>query len=630
MVIPIKEEELEEKTTDEATKPLIKRTEELEVPSVYHRFNMMQPQCEAGLKGICCSNCMIGPCKLDPAAGVNRTICGCPPDTVVARNLVRHIAAGCSTHADHAFETVETLHLIGEEEDIPYEIADVKKLQAVAKKLGIKTEGKEKTELAKEIAEKAFEDYGNPTAETLNFVRAYEGKERKKVFEDLGILPRSLWRESTESLHRTHTGVDSDPVNLLLHGLRTGLADAYSMLIATEIQDILFGTPKPVKSEANLGVLDPEQVNLVVHGHNPLLSWKVTEVAESEEMISLAKDAGAKGINVVGMCCTGNEILMRQGIPTAGNLLHQEFALATGAVDVMCVDYQCVFPAIVDFADCFHTDIVTTMPKAKIPGAVHIEWSPEKADKVAKKIVKRAVETYKNRDEDRIYIPDVKSEGVVGFSVEAILEALGGSLDPLLDAVKEGDIYGIVGIVGCNNPKVPQDSGHIGLAKELIKNNVLVVGTGCWSVASLKNGLMSLDAQEMAGERLKGVLKKLEIPPVLHMGSCVDNSRITNTLTAIADALDVDIPDLPVYGSAPEAMSEKAIAIATGFIAHGVNVHLGVTPPVTGGKNVLEILTDGLTEYTGSKFVVESDPKKAADIILDHIEEKREELDLPT
>ncbi|KPV62667.1 MAG: Acetyl-CoA decarbonylase/synthase complex subunit alpha [Candidatus Bathyarchaeota archaeon BA1] len=628
-MVPI--EKPEEKTIDEAAKLMIKRAEELEIETVYHRFDRMQPQCEAGLRGLCCTICMMGPCKLDPAIGVVRTICGSDVDTIVARTLLRKIAGGCGAHADHAFEVAHILYLLGKrgsEGKFPYKVADEEKLTTVAKKLGIEIEGKKVSDIAKEVSEKALEDYGRVHSETLNFLKAYATRKRIEIFDGLGVLPRAVWREICEAMHRTTIGVDADPTDLLLHGVRTALADSYAMLIATELQDVLFGTPKPVQAVANLGVIDAKKVNLIIHGHNPLLSMEVIEAATSGEMSSLAKDVGAEGINVAGICCTGNEVLMRFGVPTAGNVLHQEMALATGAIEAMVVDYQCVFPAVTDVAKCFHTKLITTMPVAKIPGAIHLEWSPEKADEVAKEAVKTAIENFKNRDAGRVYIPDVKNKCVAGFSVEAIVNSLGGTLEPLLKAVKDGDIYGIVGIVGCNNPKATQDSSHVTIAKELIANNVLTVGTGCWSIAAAKHGLMSLDAQKMAGERLRGILEKLTIPPCLHMGSCVDNSRILNTGFAVAEALGVDVPDLPIFGSAPEAMSEKAVAIGTWFVAHGVNVHLGVVPPVLGSEKVTRLLTEDIAKHTGARFVVEPDPKKAASLILEHIANRRKALGL--
>lgn len=629
-LIPV--EKPEEKSIDKAAQQMIRKAEELKIETVYHRFDKMQPQCEAGMRGECCNFCMMGPCKLDPMTGVTRTVCGATVDTVSSRNLLRHIAAGTAAHADHAFEVILTLYHVGTQGDaFPYKVTDEEKLKSIAKRLGIEVEGKEYEELAKEVAEKALEDYGRvEEGRTLNFLKAYAPEKKVELFEKLGILPRAIWREIAECMHRTHTGVDADYINILLHGARTAIADAYASLIATEFQDVLFGTPKPLQSEANLGVLDPKKVNLIVHGHNPLLSMKIVEIARSDGMQSLASEVGAEGINVVGICCTGNEVLMRKGVPLAGNFLHQELVLATGAVEAMVVDYQCIFPSVSDVAKCFHTKLITTMPVAKIPGATHMEWRAEKSDEVAENIVRTAVENFKNRDGEKVYIPDVKSSLMAGFSVEAILDVLGGSLAPLLDAVKSGDVYGIVGIVGCNNPKATQDLCHITIAKELLANNVLVVGTGCWAIAAAKHGLLTVDAQEFAGERLRKVLQALKAPPCLHMGSCVDNSRILNAVFAIAEALNVDTSDLPVVGSAPEFHSEKAVSIGTYFVTHGITVHLGIVPHIVGSENVTKFLTDEIEQHTGAKFIVEENPKKAAELILEHITKKRKALGLPT
>uniref|UniRef100_UPI0026008438 anaerobic carbon-monoxide dehydrogenase catalytic subunit n=1 Tax=Thermococcus sp. TaxID=35749 RepID=UPI0026008438 len=449
-------------------------------------------------------------------------------------------------------------------------------------------------------------------------------------WEKAGVLPRAIDREVCECMHRTHIGVDADPVSLLLHGVRTSIADGWSgSMMATYLSDILFGTPKPIKSEANLGVLKEDYVNIIVHGHNPILSTKIVEVAMSEEMQELARKYGAKGVNVVGMCCTGNEVLMRLGVPLAGNFLMQELAVITGAVEAIIVDYQCIMPAIVDVAQCYHTKVITTEPKGHIPGAIHIEFNAEKADEIAKEIVKIAIENYPNRPRDRMHIPKHKIEMVAGFSVEAIVEALGGTLEPLINALRDGTIKGIVGIVGCNNPKVKHNYSHVTLAKELIKRDVLVVGTGCWAIAAAMHGLMSPKAVDLAGPGLKKICEALSVPPCLHMGSCVDCSRILIALGALADALGVDISDLPAAGSAPEWMSEKAVSIGTYFVASGVFTHLGVVPPVMGSQKVAKILTEDIEDVVGGKFYVETDPVKAAETIYNVILQKRKKLGWP-
>jgi carbon-monoxide dehydrogenase catalytic subunit len=633
-VTPIRKPE--EKSIDKAVQAMIRRAEELGIETVFHRYEKMQPQCGFGLLGLCCWFCIMGPCRIDPfGLGPSRGICGANADTMVARRVLFHIANGCAAHVEHGFHVFETLKEAvkhaREGKEFPYRITDEKKLREFAKKLGVPdAETRPVIEVSEEVVKRLEEDFNRTAEEPLTVLKAYSISSRRRVWERLGVVSRSMWREIVEAMHRIHVGVDADYRNLLLHGIRTALADCYAMLVATQLQDALFGTPKPVETYANLGVLKVDEVNIVVHGHNPLLSMKVAEMARSEEMLKLARSVGAMGINVVGVCCTGNEVLMRLRIPPAANFLQQEFVLATGAVEAVVADYQCVMPALSEIARCFHTKLITTMPVTKIPGAIHIEWRPEKADEVAKEIIRTAVENFPRRVKERVFIPDVKSKVIVGFSVEAILSALGGTLTPLIDAIKRGDIRGVVGIVGCNNPKVPHDRGHVELAKELIANDVLVVGTGCWAIAAAKAGLMTIEAQALAGNKLRKVLEALKIPPCLHMGSCVDNSRILVLLNLVAEALGVDIPDLPVFGSAPEFMSSKAVSIGTWFVAQGVNVHLGVIPPVLGSEAVTKLLTEDLEKIIGARFVVEPDPKKAAEIILEHIDRKRRALGLPT
>jgi carbon-monoxide dehydrogenase catalytic subunit len=399
-------------------------------------------------------------------------------------------------------------------------------------------------------------------------------------------------------------------------------------MIATELQDVLFGTPAPIFSEANLGVLEPDQVNVIVHGHEPLLSEMIVAAANDPELIDLAKKIGAEGINVAGLCCTGNEALMRQGVPVAGNFLSQELAVATGVADAMVVDVQCIMPALGALAGCFHTKFISTSTKAKFPGAVHMEFHEETALETAKEIVRTAVLNYQNRDPAKVHIPQIKSRCMVGFSVESIVAALGGNLDPLLGAIKMGNVRGIGAVVGCNNPKLPQDYGHINMVLELIKNNVLVVTTGCNAQACAKAGLLQPEAAEKAGVGLKGVCKTLGIPPVLHMGSCVDISRILVAAAAIANALGVDISDLPAAAAAPEWMSEKAVAIGTYAVGSGVYTVLGTMPPVLGSSAVAALLTSGARDVVGACFAVEPDPFKAAKLMIDHIDGQRKKLGL--
>jgi carbon-monoxide dehydrogenase catalytic subunit len=596
--------------------------------TAWDRLEKQQPQCGFGELGLCCRHCNMGPCRIDPfGEGPSRGVCGATADTMVARGLLRAIAAGAAAHSDHARDVAHTLKLTAQGRAGGYEIKDEAKLRRLAAEYGIPEAGRSKEEVALDLAKAALGEFGQQEG-PIRFTRRAPPK-RVALWEKLGIDPRGIDREIVEIMHRTHMGVDHDYVNLILHGLRAGLADGWGgSMIATELQDVLFGVPQPKRAEANLGVLKRDQVNIIVHGHEPILSEMIVAAAQDPELVALAKQMGAEGINVAGICCTGNEVLMRHGIPIAGNFLQQELAVMTGAVEAVVVDVQCIFPALADLSACYHTKFISTSPKAKFPGAVHMEFHEETAYETARAIVRAAVENYPNRNRARVFIPDVKSEAVVGFSVEAILAALGGSLDPLLGAVKSGAIRGIVAVVGCNNPKVQHDYGHVNLVRELIRNDVLVVTTGCNAIACAKAGLLLPEAAEQAGDGLKGVCKALGIPPVLHMGSCVDISRILVACAAIANALGVDISDLPVAGAAPEWMSEKAVSIGAYVVASGIFTVLGTVPQVLGSPNVTQLLTVGAEGVVGGKFAVEPDPFKAARLILDHIAAKRAALGL--
>jgi carbon-monoxide dehydrogenase catalytic subunit len=617
---------VEEYSVHADARAMIRKLRDEGIQLVWDRLEEQEPQCGYCALGLSCRNCAMGPCRIDPfGEGPQKGVCGADADVIVARNLARAVASGAASHSDHGRDLVEVLAKAGKVK--AYTIRDVEKLKRVAQEYGIDvTDAKSVEEIAFELAEAMLEDFGSKKERIQLLSRA--PKKRLEIWEKLGVIPRGIDREVVEIMHRTHMGVDNDPVNLLLQCLRTSLADGFGgSMIATEVSDILFGTPEPKMAAVNLATLKENEVNIVLHGHNPIVSDAVVDAASDDELLKLAKEAGAEGINLAGLCCTGNEVLMRKGVPMAGNHLIQELVIGTGVVDVIIVDYQCIMPSIVDIAKCYHTTVVTTSPKAKFKGATHVEFTPEDAHKKAREVIRLAIERFKERKADLIKIPDVKPvELMTGFSIEAILKALGGSLQPLLDVIKDGSIRGIVGSVGCNNPKLKQDNSHIALARKLIENDVLVVDTGCAAVADAKAGLKTPEAAKLAGDGLRKVCEALGIPPVLHLGSCVDNSRILVALSAIANELGVDISELPVAGAAMEWYSEKAIAIGAYFVASGLLVVLGVPPPIYGSKLVLDVLTEKVEDLTGGKFVVEPDPDKAAEIILRHIEEKRKNL----
>jgi anaerobic carbon-monoxide dehydrogenase catalytic subunit len=621
--------EILKRSIDPATQEMLDHAQKAGVETIWDRFDAMQPQCGFGEAGLCCRNCGMGPCRVTPfeGEGPKRGICGADRDVIVARFLDRMIAAGCSAHSDHGRGIAHTFQLAATGEAPDYQVRDEAKLHALAAEFGIPIEDRSKLEIAQDLAGKILAQFGQQEG-ALPFTKRAPQK-RQEIWSKLRIMPRGIDREVVETMHRTNIGVDNDPVNLVLQGLRVSLADGWGgSMIATELSDVLFGTPTPKRSAVNLGVLKADEVNIIVHGHEPTLSELIVAATRDPELVALAQKFGAKGINVTGICCTGNEVLMRQGVPSVGNYIQQELAIATGAVEAIIVDVQCILPSLATVAGCFHTKFISTSPKAKFLGATHIEYDPRRAYSIAQDIVRMAVENYRFRKPGQVHIPDVKTECMVGFSVEAIVNALGGTLTPLLNAISQNQIRGIAAVVGCNNPKAQHDYGHVNLVKELIKRNILVVTTGCNAIACAKVGLLLPQGAEMAGEGLRAVCQALKIPPVLHMGSCVDNSRILVACSAIANALGVDLCDLPVAAAAPEWMSEKAVAIGTYAVASGIFTVLGIMPPVVGGPGVTDLLVNGAEGVVGGKFAIEPDPFKAADLIEKHINGKRVKLGL--
>jgi len=625
------------RSADPAAAEMLRIADREGFDTIWERHEKQQPQCGYGMLGTCCRICSMGPCRIDPfGEGPTRGVCGATADTMVARNLARMAAVGSSSHSDHGRKVAQILKAVATGKNRDYRISDEGKLLAVAGRLGIGTEGRTAADIALDVADAAINCFCKQDEEPLVFTEKYMPKkrfERLKGLEDhlyqatgskMGFLPRGIDREAVDILHRTHFGCDHDPLSLVAQSVRCSLSDGWGgSLIATEIQDILLGTPQIRQVKANLGVLEEESVNVVVHGHEPVLSAKVVEMSRLPEMQQAAEAAGARRVNVVGLCCTGNEVLLRQGVGMAGNEAHSELAVMTGAVDAMVVDVQCIYPALADLCSCYHTKFITTSEQAKIPGALHIQFDEDHADAIATRIIMTAIEAFPNRNRAKVYIPKQTANAMVGFTVEEILKALGGTPQPLIDLIVNGTIKGVAGIVGCNNVKVQQDMFHRSLTTELIRRDILVIGTGCWAVAAAKAGLMDLPARELAGPGLRAVCEQLGIPPVLHMGSCVDCSRMLNLAGGIADHLGVDISDLPLVGSAPEWTTEKAVAIGAYFVGSGIPVHLWPLPPILGGPEVTKILTEGAKDVLGGWFFVEEDPVATADRMEQIIMERR-------
>jgi len=621
---------------DAASQEALRAAEARGAPTALDRYEMQQPSCRFGKQGICCRLCNMGPCRVGSSAkGERFGVCGADADTVAARNLLRMVAAGCAAHSDHGRTVAQTFVAMAKGSAKDYRIKDEGKLRRIARFYGVEQEGKTAQQVALAVGEKALSQWGQQEGELALMLRAPE--KRVQLWRKLGLMTRGIDREIVECMHRTHMGTDTDYRSLLRHGIRTALGDGWGgSMIATELQDIMLGSPQPIRAKVNLGVLSRDKVNVVVHGHDPLLSEMLVEASREPAMLKLAEEKGAKGIQLAGICCTANEVLMRQGVPSAGTFLQQELAIATGAVEAMVVDVQCLMPSLPEMAKCFHTELITTSPKARIPGATHIEFDEEHALDVARNVLRVAIDRFSERDPQIVNIPDSTMDLVAGFTADYVFEMLGGrfrpSYRPLNNGIIEGRLRGVAGVVGCCNPNVqPVDFGHVEMVKELIRNDVLVVQTGCSALACAKEGLMAPEAaMQYAGRGLQEICEAVGIPPVLHVGSCVDNSRILIACSQMVaeGGLGEDISDLPVAGAAPEWMSEKAVSIGMYVVGSGILTVFGTPLPVEGSESVCSFLTDELKAEVGAGWAWENDPVAAARLMIEHMNEKRAALKL--
>lgn len=626
----------EHKTIDVAATQMLDRAKEIGFLTTFDRAKAQEPRCTFGNTGICCRICLQGPCRILPKKpGGNKGICGAADYTIVARNTVRYIAGGAAAHSDHGRHIAETLLHVAEGKLHDYKVTDPDKLVRVAKRIGVETEGRDVMAITKDVASAALAEFGRvDETQELTWINAYTDEKRLDLWRKTTIMPSGINLSLAQLLHQTHVGTDSDPVNIIFGGLKAALCDIDGQHLATDLSDILFGTGVPVVTEANLGAIKADKVNIALHGHNPLLSQMVVNAAK--EMQDEAKAAGATGINLVGICCTGNEVLMREGVAIATNFATQELAVMTGAMDAMVVDVQCIMPSLRSAAECFHTKIVTTMPIMKIPGSYHFAFDEHNAINSAKEIIRLAIEAYKNRDASKVSIPEIKNTVVAGFSLESILNIF-GKINPenpirvLVDAIEAGEIKGVASLIGCNNLKGTHDQNHTAIAIELAKNDVFLLAGGCSAQAHALAGMMNGEAvKKYAGEGLKKFFARLnaaaglttELPLMFHTGSCVDYSRQQDLVNMLAKEMGVENHEVPYVVSAPEAMSEKAVAIGSWNVAYGNPTHVGVIAPTVGSQLVNDVVTKIAEDVFGGFFFWEPDALKASERLVEIIEER--------
>lgn len=616
---------------DPVTEAMHKRAKELGIRTVWERYKENQARSKDAPFQATCMTCQQGPC-----VDVKRTgVCGMNKDIIIAKNLVSETTIGASAHVGHARRIANILKGVGDGSVSGYPIIDHEKLDSVYEGLGLDG-AKTDREKAAGIADAIMDDLSklNGVPKMLLFKAS---EERRNLWEGKEILIDGGCPEIMEAQNRIAMGMDHDMENLLLGACRLGLVDAYcGMHPATTVQDILLGVPKVGQVKTNLTVIECDKINVVIHGHIPFLPDVVVRAAEEYN----DDPSHEPKVNVVGMCCTGMEVLMRRGINFGGDILQQELAIATGAIELVVVDIQCTQPAIVDAAKHFHTKIVTTDPMAKMEGTTYIEFEPEQATDIGRELIKMAVDNYAMRDHAKVFIPDYEPhEMMFGFSTEQLIESLdkvkpGDPLGALVDNIKNGNIRGVAAVIGCVTPRDDYGYRTVELIRELIKNNVLVVLTGCVATMASYWDLLKPDpTYPGVGASLAAVMDVIAkangleaVPPCLFMGSCVDNSRIEELLNAVADYLGVRIDQLPIAGSAPEYIAEKAIPIGFWTVSLGIFTHIGDQPNVAASKRVVKWLTDDVEKIFGGKFYVEDDPYKSAEKLIEVIEDKRKAL----
>lgn len=634
-------EDAEALAPNPAASEMMGRLDALGIETLQDRLETQQPQCGYGLRGLCCSMCRWGPCRISDKSP--RGVCGRGLEMVVMANLARAVAAGTSAQTIHAHEMILTLLGVARGE-IALPVSGAMRLQEVGYVLNVARSWWSDEQVAEEVAQAMLDDLARMTDSEMTTI-LFAPRESREKWRDLGLMPRSPAFEVMESLHATTLGGCSDWKVLFEQALRTSLAYVYAGLVTSSVLgDILFGIPEPIEAEVNYGVLKPDHVNILVHGHSPVMLEKVLEKVRSEPMQALARERGAEGIVVGGLCCTGHEALARHGVPSVAGVTGEELVLGTGAVDAIVVDMQCALPGMAAVAECFGTEIVTTYRGNRFPGDTHVPFDPEHPDAFdadSARIVETAIEAFARRDRSDIAIPEHTTRVVVGFTREAIINGFGG-VKKMLERLRAGEIRGVVAMVGCSTPKGPAETAHVAIARELISQGVLVLASGCAAHALINAGLCSTDALPDAATGLRAACEEAGVPPVLVVGSCSDNARIVQVFATLAHEARLPLSEMPFVLSGPEFAHEKPIGQTMAVLAHGITAVLGLAPalpiPTRGptpdaadagsapGHNPIWDFFEGggLAELVGASLLVRPDPTEAAATVLGVIDSKRD------
>lgn len=620
----------------DSVEEMLKKIREDGLSNAFDRYALQEKiRCKFCLEGLSCQLCSDGPCRISEKGGQDKGVCGIGPDAMAMRTLLLHNIMGAGTYSHHAYEAFRTLRETAQGKTC-FKITDVKKLKWMCHMVGIDTNQNE-NHMAEELADLLNAEMSRGADEPCIMVEAFAPKKRKEVWKKLNIYPSGVIHEEQNCVASCLTNVDGDYVSLAKKALRLGLATIYTAQIGLEmVQDILYGTPSPHEVNTDLGIMDGDYINIVFNGHQPWVGVATLQKAKCEQIQQKAKAAGAKGLRIVGSIETGQELLQRFPVDDVfvglmGDWLTIEPLLATGTVDVLAMDENCSPPDIDQYAEKYQFALVSISTIIGVPGLSELlPYHPQDADKMADRLIKLAVENFKKRHSTVIpCVPKKVQKAIAGFSTEAVLGALGNRLDPLVEVIKAGKIKGVVALASCSTLRNgPQDWNTIHLTKELIKKDILVVSCGCGNHALEVAGLCDAGAKEMAGEGLKEVCGMLKIPPVLSFGTCTDTGRISMLVTALADFLDVDVPQLPIAVTAPEWMEQKATIDGVFAVAYGAYTHLSPTPFITGAPKLVKLLTEDIEKLTGGKVALGEDPVLAANDIEAHILSKRKELGL--
>lgn len=626
---PSKQDVLEQ-TPDPAVREMMLRMEQIGMDTAFDRFDQQQPQCTFGLSGTCCRVCNMGPCKITPKSP--KGVCGADADLIAARNLLRGAAAGAAQHGMHAREVILMLKWAAEGKlDLP--IIGEYKVRQMAEAYGIPTKRRQLKNIAKDLTDVLLADLSRTEPEAYRTIQACAPAERQKTWKEMDILPISAYHEVFEAYHKSGCATDGDFDSIMKQFLRCGLAFTFSGVVSTSIAtDALLGVGDRVTSKVNIGALKKGYVNIAVHGHLPVLVKEIVKTGQSEKFIRLAKEKGAKGIRFYGICCSGLSAMYRyEGVIPLSNAVTAELVLGTGALDLWVADVQEVYPSIMDVARCFKTTVVTTSDSARLPGAEHIGFdhhhsNVQEIHTIAEKIVTRAIESFDARKGMPVFIPPYEVEAEVGFSVEYIHKRYGG-FAPIADAIRKGQILGVVNMVGCNNPKIMYEKAVLDVCDVLLKNNVLIITNGCASFPLMKMGYCQTSefAYSKCGDGLREFLSP-DMPPVWHVGECIDNARSSGIFAGIAGEFKKNLYEMPFAFSSPEWSNEKGIDAALGFRLMGITSYHCVEAPIHGAPKLIKFLKEDTKETLHSSMVVDADPVALGEKIVADMKKKRETL----